>query len=342
MTASVSHLAKAESTPWLGSTLIRAAAAWLFGLLLTLTVGIITIQLVNASLYGPQQPIREYLQAMRDGDGSRALGLLRANLPQASPALLDSQALKQAATGIGNVEISAPQDIGGRQMRINVTYSADGVTHNTGFIVEPAGTQWMFFSKWRFVPSTLPVINVSVVNSEIAQVNGLTVSTPGGKGSFAVFFPGIYRAELKGPLFEAPVRTVLVENGKSAPQMISLVTQPTQELTDQVNARLRDYLDGCSKQAVLLPTGCPLGWSTSNWVASPIKWTITKYPQAHISAYGGTWSIAPLSFKARITFTEQNNQTGAMSIVNKEESYGFSAKLNIDGNSVNVTPVVKY
>lgn len=341
MTTPHAHLAETR-TPRPGTPLVRAAAAWLFGLLAVIAAGIITIQLVSTNLYGPQQPIRDYLQAMRDGNGAKALGLLRANIPPASPALLDGEALKQAAAGIEDVKIGQPQNIGNQRVKINVAYSADNTPHSADFTLEPVGTEWMFFSKWQLTPITLPTMNVSVVNSEVVEINNVTVGTPGGRGTFATFFPGNYRASLQGPLFEAPERVVLVENGKSVPQTATLITQPSAALNNQVDARLKEYLDGCSRQAVLLPTGCPLGWRTANRVASPITWTITEYPQAQITAYGGGWSIAPLSLKARITFTEQNNLTGAFRKVDEEESYGFSAKLTINGDSVNVTPVVQY
>ncbi|NKX52154.1 hypothetical protein HER39_16580, partial [Arthrobacter deserti] len=63
------------------STVLRTVALWLLFLMLTIAAGALAIVLVNAKVYGPQQQVRDYFQALQDGDGPKALGLLRASVP---------------------------------------------------------------------------------------------------------------------------------------------------------------------------------------------------------------------------------------------------------------------
>ncbi|WP_394940214.1 hypothetical protein [Psychromicrobium sp. YIM B11713] len=322
--------------------LVRIAASWLFGLLLTVAAAIITVQLVNANLYGPQQPVRDYFQALQDGDGERAIGLLRANLPNASPALLDGDALKQSAAGISDIHVGNPTTLNGGRVKISVSYQLDGQPQNTDFTLEPAGVQWMFFNKWAFVPTTLPTLEVSIVNQDQAQINGTAVSMPSGKNTFSVLYPGKYQAEYQGKLFTAQPISASFASASSAPSPLALTTEPSKALVDQVNDSLKKYLDGCTTQKVLLPTDCPLSHHSVQEVSGPITWSITDYPKATISAYNGGWVISPLKVKARIQYKEQDLGTGAYSNIDQEQEYGFTAKLSINGDSVSVTPVVDY
>lgn len=321
---------------------MRVAAGWLFGLLFTVAAGIITVQLVNANLYGPQQPVRDYIQALQDGDGERALGLLRANLSQASPALLDGDALKKSVEGMTDIHVGNPTTLAGGKVKISVSYQLGGKARSTDFTLEPAGVQWMFFHKWQFVPTALPTLEVSVVNKNQAQVNGVEVNMPAGKNTFSVLFPGSYQASYQDKFFTAKPATETVDSARSQPAPIALLTEPSSELLSEVNQDLKKYLDACTTQKVLLPSGCPLSHHSTQAVSGPINWSITDYPEAAISAYNGGWVIAPLKVKARIEYKEQDLATGAFSNIDQEQPYGFTAKLSIEGDSITVTPVVNY
>ncbi|NYE95717.1 hypothetical protein FHU41_001967 [Psychromicrobium silvestre] len=324
------------------SRLVRIAAGWLFGLLLAIAAAIITIQLVNANLYGPQQPVRDYFQALRDGDGERALGLLQAELPNAAPDLLDGDALKKSAEGISDVHIGNPATLSGGRVKITVSYQLGGQTQSTDFTLQPAGTQWMFFNKWAFVPSSLPTIEVSVVNEDQAMVNGVAVNMPAGKNTFSVLYPGSYQAEYQDKLFTAKAVSVTVASPSTQSMPMALATEPSTELLQQVDTSLKNYLDQCATQKVLLPSGCPLSHHSLQQVDGSINWKIVEYPKAAISAYNGGWVISPLTVKARIQYKEQDLGTGAFSNIDEEQDYGFTAKLSVNGNAITVTPVVEY
>ena len=57
----------------MSQALVKIAAVWLLGLMLAVAGAIVSINLVNDSIAGPQQPVREYLSALQKGDGEKAL-----------------------------------------------------------------------------------------------------------------------------------------------------------------------------------------------------------------------------------------------------------------------------
>lgn len=323
--------------------MIRVASLWLFGLLLSIAAAVVTIQLVNANLYGPQQPVRDYLQALQNGDGARALGLLGAKVPNnASPALLDGAALKASAEGISDVQVGNPAPLDDGRVKITVEYQLGGEGRSSDFTLEPAGVQWMFFHKWKFLPTPLPVLDASVVNQTEAKINGVDVPMPAGKNTFSLLYPGKYEAGFENKLFKANPSTALVDSPASRPAPITLSTEPTPALLNQVNDALKQFVDKCAQQKVLKPSGCPLSYDTNNQLTGEINWSIVGYPKAVITAYNGSWVIAPLTFQAKIRFQEKSYATGAVSDVEKVQDHYFTARLAIAGDQVTVTPVVKY
>ena len=188
----------------MSQALVKIAAGWLLGLMLAVAACVVAINIVNNSIAGPQQPVREYIDALQKGEGEKALGLLRASVPQSNAAMLDGTALQTAAARISGVKYGEAEDRGGNQVMVPVDYTIDGSKLRTEFLLEKSGTEWLFFHKWAIVPAALPVLDVTVVNANEATLNGVPVNMPNGRNSFAVFYPGEYEASLAGEYFSAP------------------------------------------------------------------------------------------------------------------------------------------
>ncbi|MGA7205315.1 MAG: hypothetical protein WBX27_11860 [Specibacter sp.] len=325
-----------------GAKLIKIAAAWLLILMLAIAAAIVTIAVVNSSSFGPQRTVQNYLDALRAGDGAKALGLLQARVPGANAAVLDGDGLAKSQEAVTDVHLDDPTDAPENHKRVHVSYSIAGAELATDFTLIPGPKHWLFFDSWVMAPTTLPVINVSVVNANQAAINGVPVNMPDGKNSFAVFYPGHYEAEYRSPLFAAPPVTRNVNSPLTAVPAVALTTGPTSELLSQVGGTIHKYLDACAKQSVLMPSNCPMSAATDNRVTSAVKWTIVEYPAVTISPYGGTWVLAPLTVKAQVEYQQQDLFTGVVSPVKTTEDFGFTAKLSIDGTTVGVTPVVSY
>ncbi len=325
-----------------GTQLIKIAAAWLLLFMLAVAASIVTITVVNTKNFGPEGTVSHYLKALKDGNGAKALGLLQAKVPSADAAALDGAALAASMKGLEDISIGDAVDGPEGQQIVTVSYTVDGAALSTDFKLVHSSKQWLFFDSWQMVPGTLPTIEASVVNANEATINGVDVNMPDSRNTFAVFFPGRYDIEYRSELFAAPpvVRAVTGPDAAVAP--VALATGPTSELLSQVGGTIRTYLDGCAKQAVLMPGGCPMSAVTDNRVTSAVAWSILDYPAISISPFGGQWVMAPLTVKAQVQFEEQNLFTGLISEEKTAEDFTFSAKLSISGTNVGVTPVVDY
>lgn len=324
------------------SRVIRVLAAWLLALMLAVVAAITSVILVNSHVFGPHQQVESYLEALRQGDGGRALGLLNATVPEANAALLDGPALQRAADGMEDVRIGAPQPSDDHRAQVDVTYSVRDTEHTTSFLLEKTGTEWLFFNRWEFVPSTLPTLEVSVINENEATLNGTRVLVPEGRAQFAVFYPAEVEASYTSEHFAAPAQAAAVTDRQQSPVRLNLATAATPALVEAVSAQLKSFLDSCAEQAVFQPTNCPFGHQTENRVAAPIKWSIIEYPQVSVEPFNGDWVISPLKGTAQLDTSLQDLFTGGIEPISLPQEFTFTARLAVTGEAITVTPVVEF
>ena len=330
----------------MSQALVRIAAAWLLVLMLAVAGGIVAIYIVNNTLASPQQPVRQYLDALQKGEGEKALGLLRASVPQSNAAMLDGTALQTATTRISGISYGDAEDRGNNQVMVPIDYTIDGSKLRTEFLLERSGTEWLFFHKWAFVPAALPVLDVTVVNSSEATLNGVPVNMPNGRNSFAVFYPGEYEASLAGEYFSAAPTKATVPGRDVPVAPLNLMTEATDGLKDAVGSKVNEFLDTCAdtadRQQKLQPD-CPFYHTTSNRVIDgTIDWSISEYPTISIEPFGGRWVVAPLNGKARIEAQQVDLFTGAVTYLNTVHDFSFTTRLDIEGDTVKVTPLLSY
>ena len=195
-------------------------------------------------------------------------------------------------------------------------YTIDGSQLRTEFLLERSGTEWLFFHKWSFVPAALPVLDVTVVNSSEATLNGVPVNMPNGRNSFAVFYPGEYEATLNGQYLLRPAHPGHGVRQGCARGAAEPADRSHGALKDAVSGKVKEFLDSCAaeadKQQKLQPD-CPFYHATNNRVIDgTIDWSITDYPTVSIEPFGGRWVVAPLDGKARIKARQVDLFTGAV------------------------------
>jgi hypothetical protein len=314
--------------------------------MLAVAAAIVGINVVNNTVASPQQPVREYLDALREGDGGKALGLLRATVPASNAAMLDGTALQTAASRLANITIGEPEERSDSQVTVPVQYTIDGSRLRTDFLLQQTGTEWLFFNTWAFVPSRLPTVGVTVVNASEANLNGVPVNMPSGKNSFAVFYPGEYEASLNGEYFAAPPTRATITSRDAPAAPLNLLTEATDRLREDVGKSVQEFLNGCAAEAVKqqkLQPDCPFYFaSTNNVDDGTIKWTITEYPEIAIEPFDGRWVVAPLDGKARVEAVQQSAFTGAWFPLDEEVDFSFTTRLDVDGDTIKVTPLLSY
>ncbi len=323
--------------------MLKTVAAWLLCLMLAIAAAVLTVVLVNANVYSPQHQVRAYIDALRDGDGSKALGLLNATVPDANAALLDGPALKQSVADLEDLDVGEPVEIDSNRVELPVHYTIDGTKQTTTFELEKSGTSWLFFNQWAFVPTTLPTLDISVVNEDEASLNGTRVALPKGKGEFSVFVPGTFEAHYTSQFFAAPaVESVVTEPAEAAEARLSLSTQATPKLVEEVTAQVRGFLDGCAEQKVLQPAGCPFSQAMNRVQDDSINWDIVDYPEVTIEPSNGTWVMKPLTGTAKLNVVEIDLFTGQAVPRELEQDFTFTGSLAVNDGNVTLTPVVEY
>ncbi|MHA7279621.1 hypothetical protein ACX80H_07695 [Arthrobacter sp. MDT2-2] len=322
---------------------VKVLAAWLLGLMLVGAGFVATVVLLNGRLYSPEHQVGLYLEALRQGDGGKALGLLNASVPEGSnPTLLDGEALRRASASLGDVEVGDARTTDGDRVEVPVTYSVDGAETTTVFPLQRTGTEWGFFNVWRFEHTVLPTVEVSALNSVEAAVNGVDVGLPDGRAALASFYPAVVDATYEGKYFSAPVQHTAVTSREPPPPALTLATEATPELVQAVNDQLHTFLDDCAGQTVFQPTNCPFYYLTNERLAGGIAWSIEEYPSATITQNNGEWSLAPLRGSARIDTRLRDFFSGAVRDVSESVPFEFEADLLVTEDTVTVTPVVRY
>jgi len=113
-----------------------------------------------------------------------------------------------------------------------------------------------------------------------------------------------------------------------------------------VGQRVKEFLDGCAAEAVKqqkLQPDCPFYFaSTNNVDDGTIKWTITEYPEISIEPFDGRWVVAPLDGKARVEAVQQSSFTGQWFPLDEEVDFSFTTRLDVDGDTIKVTPLLTY
>ncbi|MCC3289993.1 MULTISPECIES: hypothetical protein [unclassified Arthrobacter] len=320
------------------SPVIKAVAAWLLALMLTIAAAVVVIYFVNAKTYGPEKHVESYLQKLADGEGEQALGMLNAQVPEANAALLDGDALRASVKGQQVRGIGDAEEIGGDRVEVAVDYAYGEAEGTTRFVLENTGKRWLFFDTWDFVPATLPTVQVNAPALREANLNGVRVTLPEGANTFAAFPASRVTASYDSQYLAAAEREVLVSD--DAEPQLTLVPEATKELVSKIDAGIREFLDGCTAADRLAPPGCPFYHLTNNRVDQPIRWSITDYPDVELTQAEGAWVLSPLSGTAQVTATQVDLFSGDKSPLVADEPFTFSASLRVDGETVTLSPQV--
>lgn len=318
---------------------LKAVGAWFVLIVLTVAAAVVTIALVNKYQYGPETEVKAYFDALREGDGGKALGLLRADVPDSNAALLDGAPLKSAGEQIEDLKISTVSTDSEHAV-VRAEYELRERELSSEFTLHPAQTQWGFFTVWDFDRTTLPTMRVSMPGATAVDINGESVALTGSSRDFAVFYPGVYTGSYTSPMVTAEPQATLV-TGAERPTGLELTATASDTLKSQVNEQVRAYLDKCASQDVLYPAGCPFSYEFPGRVQDSVKWTITEYPQPRVRLGGsgtGSWSLEDSKGKARIQFTALNLFDGKTAEVSTEVPFTFSAGLAVSEEHATVTP----
>ena len=321
------------------SSVDRVLAWWLLGVLAALVIALTSLALINRLVYGPQGQVRAYFAAVREGDGSKALGILGAQVPDASAAMLNGGALKASFAGLKDLSTGAVTVTdGGERATVTVTYTLDGEAGSTDFRLHKVGSHWGVFDQWQIDAGELPTVEITSNSVEAATLNNTKVAVEGGSREFAVLYPGSYTVTYESALYSAGSQTVPVTAPGGAPSPLTVELTPSEAAVTSVQQQIKTYLDTCAAQSSLYPTGCPFEYDFSGRVDGEVTWLVTEYPQPEVTLAGGKWALGKSSGKAEISFTELDLYTGETQQVTDTVSFSLKGSLTASGETLTFTP----
>ncbi|MDY6051297.1 MAG: hypothetical protein SPI83_02660 [Rothia sp. (in: high G+C Gram-positive bacteria)] len=317
----------------------RVLAWWLVGVLAAILIALASLALINRLVYGPEGQVRAYFAAVREGDGSKALGILGAQVPEASVAMLDGDALQASLTGMKHLSAEAVTVTdGGERATVTVTYTLEGQEGSTDFHLHKVGSHWGVFDRWQIDASELPTVEVTSNSVEAATLNNTKVSVEGGAREFAVFYPGSYTVTYESALYTASSQTVAVTAPAGEPLPLAVELTPSETAATSVQQQVKTYLDTCATKNSLYPAGCPFEYDFSGRVDGDVTWLVTEYPQAQVTLAGGKWALGKSSGEAEISFTELDLYTGKTQQVTETVMFTLAGSLTADGEALTFTP----
>ncbi|MDN4609913.1 hypothetical protein [Arthrobacter burdickii] len=234
-----------------------------------LIAAIVTIKLVDQSVFGPDKPVEAYLDALVAGDAEASRSLLGRTPGDGQDALLSNAVYgtaDQRITGYELRDISVNDDTA----TVTAQLMQDGSTSTLEFTLTRTGYTGVFFGEWR-LDGPEPVTAISMVIPEDLQtltVNGAGVALPPGEatpypGLRSVVLPALPGEYVVSP--PAPSRylsygaqqavTVTADGVASRGVLVKPVVTPS-VMTDAV-AEVTAVLDRCIASTEAAPSGCP-------------------------------------------------------------------------------------
>nr|WP_183501202.1 MULTISPECIES: hypothetical protein [Microbacterium] len=299
---------------------------------------------VYRNLYSPAAFVERYLDLLGEGAAADALtvpgvqidslDLSSAGLPTtASDALLRRAALAP----LTDVEVTSSEERDG-VTHVTVEYSAGPHRGTSTFQVEQDG--WVGVSpSWRFAQSPLAVINLTVRGAMQFSVNGFDIdkrqvsvdrldADPLAPVPMLVFSPGLYSVSVQTPI-SASAGVAVLSDTPAADIPVNLQTEPTAEFIDVVQEKVEGFLDACTEQDVLQPTGCPFGWVVYNRIVDLPKWSMTTQPEISVVPDGADWAIERTKAVAHIEVDIQDIGTGAITHWDEDVPFFITGEIDV-------------
>ena len=291
--------------PWVGAFLVAVLACG--GAVVAL----------NATVFGPGDFVRVYLDALARGDARSALALPGVDAGAAGDQLLTDDAL----TGLTAIHQLADEPLGDDRHRITFGWSSPGGDGATAFEVARIGSRLALFPEWGFSVSPTAVVALDVLRDPRFSANGVATSTgrdTAGPSGIAVLVPGSYVFAHDTAFLHAPAVTVVAdEAGSVIPATLDV--EPAPDFARALGEQVEQHLAACATQQVLFPTACPFGESIRNRVVSEPKWSIEELPELEVAPGPfGSWIAGPAPGTAHLTVEVKSLFDGSLSTFDQD------------------------
>ena len=312
---------------------MRRLAPWIGAFLVAALAGGGSVVALNATVLGPGDFVRIYLDALARGDAEGALGLPGVTAGDLDPSLLTDDVL----TGLTEIRQTADEPLGDDRHRVTMSWTSPGGDGTTAFEVERVGTRLGLFPEWGFAVSPIAELALDVRHDARYTANGVlatTGRTSDGAAAIAVFVPGSYVLGHDTTYLQADAVTALADEPGSR-VTATVDVEPGPAFAPALTAALDAALEQCTDQQVLFPTGCPFGEAIIDRLASEPVWTIVHDPEPELEPGPfGTWIAGPAPGTAHLTVEVQSLFDGSLSTFDQDVPFQAHYSVRFDGDEL--------
>jgi len=322
------------------------------GLVVVLVVGaVITVNVIKGG-NGPEKAVNSYLQAVQNGEASKAMALSDPGLANDKRVLLTDEVYAKAGKRIDGFDIVSTT-ISDDHATVVADLHQDGRKQQTTFNLRKSNPE-LLDDHWKMESSPLGSLTITsdtpvqsvLVNGQELNV-GLAGSVAGASSVNFPALPGEYTVELPSSekYLTAPKSTTLVAIGAAqAPATASLKVDASDALKSEVMAQVDAHLAECVKSTDAQPANCPLNnYSSSNYSRN-FHWTLTTKPTFSLSKdpYGSSpWSLRTQTpGKATVSYERDNSYgfgTADWKPTTDTTSVSMSANVTLEDGKVKLT-----
>lgn len=315
---------------------MRRVVPWLVAFLVAVLAGGGSVVALNATVFGPGDFVRIYLDALARGDARGALAL-----PGVDPGAAGAQLLRDdVLSGLTELRQVSDTPLGGDTHRVRFSWNSPGGSGTTDFEVERVGTRLGLFPEWGFAVSPVAVLELDVQHDPRFTANGVDATTgrdSEGSTDIAVLVPGAYVLGHETAFLEArPVTVVADEVGATVHATVDV--EPAAEFGPTLARVVRQQLEACAEQQVLFPTGCPYGQSIANRISSDPIWTIVHVPEFELRPGPfPTWIAGPAPGTAHLEVEVTSLFDGSVSTFDEDVPFQARYAVSVTGDDLTVT-----
>lgn len=226
----------------------------------------------------PELPVRDYLQALVDGDASAALRDARIT-PGPSDVLLTDAAYRGAGDRLTGFSVLRTR-VDGDTAAVRVQLRQGTTSYPVEFdVTRPSGIPGL--TPWRLRKQTLPRATVEVHGpGDLPVTVGGAQATPHAGRVVLSALPGSYRVAASGGRYYAAAGTTVTTSfaGGQDPAVLTASLRPAGVAV--IQSAIDAWLTQCAASAELHPAGCPfLAIPTPGVVYSDGRWSIQTRPR---------------------------------------------------------------
>ncbi len=297
----------------------------------------LTVLIVNSTVYSASGFVTSYLQALQRGDTTEVLatpGVI--TITGANAQLLNADALGP----IDDITITSDVDQGAGIHLVSYDVMLGGTPGSGAFQVMQGENRFGVFLSWSFLQSPVSELWVTPMHDASATVNGIDLTSGNGASvatNYQVFTPGIFTLTHHSAYLTAtPFSTTVTKPGSAVSAVLNI--RASEGFVSAIQGQVNEFLDECTTQEVLFPTGCPFGQELSNRVESIPTWSMTAYPKVTIApgSEPGTWVVPEAQAAAHLVVDVRSLFDGSVSTFDEDVPFGLSWVMTINGDRIDI------